>query len=522
MAQDAVRVTAVDRDGLTFTTPSEDSVVDVCFDDRRVWSFWLLRDSTRTSGGRHAAWPPALVRFLDGTTQLRVVGHVDEAVLLDQQHSFGTSTERIAVVDSEGRPLGIDKAGRLARTFDTRSKEHVAPLLDAVETVLGALGDAGIEAFPAYGTLLGAVREGALIGHDSDADLGYVSRHTHPVDVIRESFALQRRLVAAGFDTHRYSGAAFKVDVAESDGSIRGLDVFGGFLTDGMLYLMGEVGAPFEEDWIFPLGTTTLEGRSLPAPARPDKLLEAMYGASWRVPDPAYKFTTPAATVRRLNGWFRGTRVHQADWSRVFSRLQDRMPRARPSLLAQQVVEREEGAPARLVDVGTGRGADALWFARKGSAVTAYDFVPQASRAVQRAAARDGLALEVHRVNFNETRSWLAEGARLAHEEGPCVMFARHLVDGLTPRARLACWRFLDLGLRGGGTAYVEFVTGGPTPELLHPVDVDDAVRELRDLGADILAVERGEQDLVKPGPDGTRIHPPVARLVFTFGREAQ
>ena len=37
---------------------------------------------------------------------------------------------------------------------------------------------AGVEAFLAYGTLLGAVREGRLLGHDSDADLGYVSRHT--------------------------------------------------------------------------------------------------------------------------------------------------------------------------------------------------------------------------------------------------------------------------------------------------------------------------------------------------------
>ena len=36
-----------------------------------------------------------------------------------------------------------------------------------------------------------------------------------------------------GYETQRYSGAAFKVKVAEADGSIRGLDVFGGFLRDG-------------------------------------------------------------------------------------------------------------------------------------------------------------------------------------------------------------------------------------------------------------------------------------------------
>ena len=90
----------------------------------------------------------------------------------------------------------------MAQTFDTRSDEHVAPLLDSIEEVLAALAEAGIEAFPAYGTLLGAVREQHLIGHDSDADLGYVSGHGHPYDVIRESFRLQRRLRGARLPDH--------------------------------------------------------------------------------------------------------------------------------------------------------------------------------------------------------------------------------------------------------------------------------------------------------------------------------
>src|SRR5690606_31888265 len=204
---------------------------------------------------------------------------------------------------------------------DTRSAEHVAPLLDSIEEVLQALRNAGIAAFPAYGTLLGAVRGGKLIGHDSDADIGYVSDHTHPVDVVRESFRIQRRLARAGYKITRYSGAAFKVDVVEADGSVRGLDVFGGFITtDSHLVLMGEIRTPFEREWIFPLGTTTLEGRTLPAPADTDRFLTATYGPTWRTPDPAYHFETPESTHRRLNGWFRGTRVGRDGWARTWSR----------------------------------------------------------------------------------------------------------------------------------------------------------------------------------------------------------
>ena len=73
-------------------------------------------------------------------------------------------------------------------------------LMDALTTVIDALGRCGVAAFPAYGTLLGAVRAGKVIGHDNDADVGYISGHTHPVDVIRESFRLQRELCALGFE----------------------------------------------------------------------------------------------------------------------------------------------------------------------------------------------------------------------------------------------------------------------------------------------------------------------------------
>src|ERR1700710_57412 len=105
------------------------------------------------------------------------------------------------------------------------------------------------------------------------------------------------------------SGAAFKVEVIEGDGSVRGLDVFGGFLADGQLFLMGEISTPFRREWLFPLRPPTLEGRVLPAPANTDAFLTATYGPTWRVPDPAYKFETPTSTHRRLNGWFRGPRV---------------------------------------------------------------------------------------------------------------------------------------------------------------------------------------------------------------------
>ena len=282
----------VDAQGVSARSRQE-AVLDVFFDGRRILSFWLHRDGVQDGRRWLFAWPKTLHEFLDGTTDVRVVVTRTGQEVFRGEVRFGTGRGRVEVVNRNGQPISLDKYLKRVVAFENRSPEELQPLLDAIDEVIAALKDVGIEAFLAWGTLLGAHREGRVIGNDADADVAYVSRYTHPVDVIRESFRIQRELVEHGYHITRYSALAFKIDVDEGDGVVRGLDVFGGFFMDGHLHLMGEIRERFEESWIRPLGTTTLEGRTFPAPADPDRVLTAMYGASWRVPDPAFHFAPP-------------------------------------------------------------------------------------------------------------------------------------------------------------------------------------------------------------------------------------
>jgi hypothetical protein len=508
----------VDDEGIRAHSVDE-VVLDVLFDGRRIWSFWLHRDGEASRGAHVVRWPAALRRFLHGTTRLQVVEHVSGATAYDAEVRLGDGSKRIAVVNERGLPLGIDKSLRLAQTFDTRSAEQVAPLLDSIEEVLEALRKAGVEAFPVYGTLLGAVREGRLIGHDSDADLGYVSDHTHPVDVVRESFRLQRSLADMGYRTSRYSGAAIKVEVLEGDGSVRGLDVFGGFLADGHLNLMGEIRTPFRREWIFPLGTTTLEGRVLPAPADTDAFLTATYGPGWRVPDPAYKFETPASTHRRLNGWFRGTRVQREVWDRTYSRPPAEPPSTRPSRFATWVRRQEGGVPRTVVDIGCGRATDDLWFARKGASVIGLDYALQGSSAVAALAARMHVDLAFRSMNLCELRSTLAESARIAHQPGRKVVTARHIADATNREGRLHLWRACEMMLRGGGRLYVEFLThrgrddAFASEQHLRPLPMARVVEELESRGATVVA--RRQTRVARPD----RARHRIGRLVVEWHR---
>ncbi len=471
------RVTGVvvDVHGISASSRRE-VVLDVAFDGRRIWSFWLHRDGLRKGrghlAGHQVAWPSSLTKFLNGRTRLTLTVHGSNQVVFDREVHLGAGQDRIAIVDADGSPLALDKSLRRVKTFENRTAEQVEPLIKAIAEVLDALKSAGVDGFLAYGTLLGAVRNGALIGHDSDADLGYVSDHEHPVDVMRESFALQRALCDMGYPTMRYSGAAFKVDVRESDGSVRGLDVFGGFMMDGNLHLMGEIRTPFERSWIFPLTTATLEGRTFPVPADTDKFLVATYGPHWRTPDPAYKFTTPLSTHRRLNGWFRGIRVHRGAWDGRYS-AHPAPPDLAPSELVQWIADKESAA-AHFIDIGCGWGVDARWMATRGVRAVGLDHAPRAFEQLAKQSADEGLPVDFLSMNLLELRSVLSTSALLAHRPGDKVLMGRHLVDALDSRGRRNLMRSASMLLRGGGRLYLDFLVergddnaAGPH---LHPV----------------------------------------------------
>ena len=181
---------SVDDEGFSFSA-DDGEVLDPLFDDRRVWSLATDDFPPDRSAVRRAPWPEPIRRQLDGLAKVELRTHVagDSLGVADVQ--FGSGSDRVEIVDSSGRPVALTKWGRLNRTFATSDRAAVDGYLDQVEEVLEVLrADAGRPAFLAFGSLLGAVREGKLIGHDVDVDLGYFSAFDHPAYVILEGFRI--------------------------------------------------------------------------------------------------------------------------------------------------------------------------------------------------------------------------------------------------------------------------------------------------------------------------------------------
>lgn len=486
--------------------------LQVSFDGAWVWSTTPARDGVRqVGGGLRVPWPGVLERFLDGRAQVTVT-RTDGTVLYDAELVVGTGEERIRVVDDAGHPLSVDKVGHLARSFAETSEEVREEILAGTGRALRDLRRrAGLEAYLNYGALLGAVRDGRMLAHDSDTDLCYLSPHHTPVDVIRESYRAERVMRDLGWDVLRMSGGDFKLLLPLSDGRVCHIDVFVAFHTVGRFFQLGNRSGQLPREAIVPVSTITLHGHEFPAPADPEAMLRFVYGPSWRTPDPSFRYADPVDGIRRLDGWLRGFRTEMPAWSEHHLARAGR--RETPSEFGQ-VVARRLAPGSLVVDLGAGRGRDALHFARRGHEVRAYDFSRPAVQQVRRRARRAGLPVTSERLILDELRFVAAIGGQLARHRPE--LYARQLVGCLTPHARAHLWRLARMATIAGGTFHLEYAATGPgrlpapgPGELVRRLDPDLVAREIAASGGVV-----DDQQLLATGED-----PRVARLQVRWPR---
>ena len=239
-------------------------------DGRYIWAFTPARDGHAHRGGVLVEWPPALRPFLDGRARVRVADPSGARVLVDEDVSLGSGEGRIDIVDPQGLPLAVDKVGHLCRAFAATDDGVRDEILAGTQRALHDLTEGcGLEAYLNYGALLGAVRDGAMIAHDSDTDVCYLSHAESPADLILESYRIERELRRRGWTLLRMSGGDIKLLLPLSDGRQCHIDVFVAFRVAGTFYQLGNRSGQLPESAILPLSTIELHGFDVPGAGAP-------------------------------------------------------------------------------------------------------------------------------------------------------------------------------------------------------------------------------------------------------------
>lgn len=304
------------------------------------------------------------------------------------------------------------------------------------------------------------------------------------------------------------------------DGETRHLDVFTCFHVMDRFYQVFAVRAALARSAIVPLGEVTLHGRLFPAPADPEVVLEATYGPGWRVPDPSFKFRMPRETRRRLRGWLGGYNVNVQYWEGFYRSQRRADVPQEPSAFAHWVVE-SGTASTFLVDIGSGTGRDALWFARSGYQALGLDYARPAVALAEDAAEAEKLPASFKVFDLYDLRQVLTMGARLARRERPHTLYGRFLLHALEDDGRDNLWRLAELALRDDDRLYLEFRTdkdaeaphafGEHFRRFLNP---DVVVDEIEARGGHVEHREEGHGLAVYRDED-----PHVCRLVVRWRR---
>ncbi len=145
----------------------------------------------------------------------------------------------------------------------------------------------GYDLCVAYGTLLGLVRDNALIGHDDDIDTFYISRKTKIEDVINESHDIYDTFISLGYRVDRLNNGLMQIFISD----VGRFDLFTSWFDEETFHLFfAVISREIKKQDIFPVKSVNFMGGEVYIPAKSEKLLESTYGKNWMTPDPMFQW----------------------------------------------------------------------------------------------------------------------------------------------------------------------------------------------------------------------------------------
>lgn len=245
---------------------------------------------------------------------------------------------------------------QLSKTLDTTWQAGVLELYGQLRTHLA--DGFGYDAVLAYGTLLGAVREGGFIGHDLDFDAAFVSKHRDAAAAARGLRQIAFALIDAGLGVQARP-TSLRITVPGGAGVL--VNLFHLYVDESgaLQFPHGVAGSGTLAAWTS-VQEVAFAGATVLVPAGAEAALEHIYGPDWRTPNPGFSWTTER-TAQAVDGFLPAPVVEEIYWADFYARTI-----YTTGSTFQQLVQSRDDVPDTVVDLGCGDGRDSYAFAGDG------------------------------------------------------------------------------------------------------------------------------------------------------------
>lgn len=358
----------------------------------------------------------------------------------------------------QGYVFGQSGRLQLSKKKDVDWQRRVMGLYHRVNTALDARG---YQSFLCYGSLLGAVREGGLIGHDLDFDCAYVSDCVDGRAAARELVDIAFDLIDGGFHV---VGKRTCLAISDDESGGDKVDLFHVYFdeSDEICFPFGVAGtSSFRREHLGELRSVEFAGSTALIPEGAERLVEHTYGETWRVPNPGFRWKTDRTRSARA-GILREPQVEEIYWADFYSRASFTTGSSFADLVLAQ-----SGIPESVVDFGCGDGRDAFAMARSGRSVVGLDRSHVGLRHAAAFALQQGLGdrarFELCDVNdLDRVRTMIEEQRQVAADrsvDGSLLFYLRFFLHSIAEDTQRGLFEALcDLG-RPGDCLAAEFRT---------------------------------------------------------------
>lgn len=353
-----------------------------------------------------------------------------------------------------GQVFGQTGRLQVSKKLDTDWQARVMGLYGRVREILR--DRYGYDVFAIYGTLLGAVREGGVIGHDVDFDCAYVSAYTDGQRSAQQLQEIAFLLIERGFDVECKRTA---LHIHATDDPEARVDLFHLYFdaTGTLQFPFGVAGTTevSEQDWH---GTTEIDfcgGRAL-VPANAEQLVEHIYGASWRSPKPGFKWSRDR-TKNDEAGLMPLSFGDEVYWSNFYARTE-----FDSGSTFFELVDARPDMPGTVLDIGCGNGRDSYAFATAGRSVLGLDRSQVGVRHATAKAAEMGLSDRLRfaacdvsdQVALREHLS-----TAISASDGPVLFYLRFFLHSITEELQEQVLTVISDCARQGDVFAAEFRT---------------------------------------------------------------